>query len=77
MLELIDVLPSKINKVLGDGAYDTLDAHKKSLDNAIELVSLPRDNAVVDLKSIEPHILKRNEQVAKYTENGVIVKCCV
>jgi hypothetical protein len=69
--QLIDVLPNKINKVLGDGAYDTLDAHKKSLDNAIELVALPRDNAVVDLKSIEPHILKRNEQVDKYKENGI------
>jgi len=27
--QLIDALPDKINKVLGDGAYDTLDSHKK------------------------------------------------
>jgi hypothetical protein len=69
--QLIDVLPNRINKVLGDGAYDTLDAHKKSSDNGIELVALPRGNAVVDPKSTEPHILKRNEQVAKYKENGI------
>ena len=69
--QLIDVLPNKINKVLGDGAYDTLGAHKKSLDNGIELVALPRGNAVVDLKSVEPYILKRNEQVAKYKEKGI------
>tara|TARA_B110000503_G_scaffold87560_1_gene132973 strand:+ start:59 stop:1009 length:951 start_codon:yes stop_codon:yes gene_type:complete len=69
--QLLDVLPSKINKVLGDGAYDTLDAHKKSLDNGIELVALPRGNAVVDLKSTEPHILKRNEHVLMYKEKGI------
>ena len=69
--QLIDVLPNKINKVLGDGAYDTLDAHKKSLENKIALVALPRGNAVVDQKSIEPHILQRNEQVAKYKEEGI------
>jgi len=69
--QLIDVLPNKINKVLGDGAYDTLDAHKKSSENGIELVALPRGNAVVDQKSTEPHILKRNEQVTKYKESGI------
>jgi methyl coenzyme M reductase gamma subunit len=69
--QLIDTLPNKINKVLGDGAYDILDAHKKSSENGIELVALPRGNAVVDQKSTEPHILKRNEQVAKYKENGI------
>jgi hypothetical protein len=69
--QLIDVLPDKITKVLGDGAYDTLDAHKKSADNGIELVALPRGNAVVDQNSTESHILKRNEQVATYKESGV------
>ena len=69
--QLIDVLPNKINKVLGDGAYDTLEAHKKSLDNGIELVALPRNNAVVDLKSTEQHILKRNEHVLRYKEQGI------
>jgi hypothetical protein len=37
---IIDVLPNKINKVLGDGAYDTLEAHKTSLDYGIELVGI-------------------------------------
>ena len=69
--QLIDVLPNKINKVLGDGAYDTLEAHKKSLDNGIELVALPRNNAVVDLKSTEQHILKRNEHVLRYKEHCI------
>ena len=46
--QLIDVLPNKINKVLGDGAYDTLEAHKKSLDNGIELVALPRNNPLLN-----------------------------
>ena len=69
--QLVDVLPSKIDKVLGDGAYDTLDAHKKSLENGIELVALPRGNAVVDLKSTEPYILKRNEHVFRYKEKGL------
>jgi Transposase DDE domain len=69
--QLIDVLPDKITKVLGDGAYDTLDAHKKSADNGLELVALPRGNAVVDQNSTESHILKRNEQVATYKESGV------
>ena len=69
--QLIDELPNKINKVLGDGAYDTLEAHKKSLDNGIELVALPRSNAVVDLKSIEPHVLQRNKHISKYKEQGV------
>ena len=69
--QLMDVLPNKINKVLGDGAYDTLEAHKKSLDNGIELVALPRNNAVVDLKSTEQHILKRNEHVLRYKEQGI------
>ena len=69
--QLVDVLPDKINKVLGDGAYDTLNAHKKSLENGIELVALPRSNAVVDLKSTEPHILRRNEHVLMYTETGI------
>jgi transposase len=69
--QLIDALPSKINKVLGDGAYDTLEAHRKSLDNGIELVALPRDNAVINLKSEEPHILKRNEHISIYKEQGI------
>jgi hypothetical protein len=69
--QLIDTLPNKINKVLGDGAYDTLGAHKKSLDNEIELVALPRGNAVADLKSTKPHILRRNEHVLQYKEKGI------
>ena len=69
--QLIDTLPHKINKVLGDGAYDTLGAHKKSLDNGIELVALPRGNAVADLKSTKPHILRRNEHVLRYKEKGI------
>ncbi len=69
--QLIDALPDKINKVLGDGAYDTLDSHKKSLDNDIELVALPRGNSAIDLKSTEPHILKRNEHVLTYQEKGI------
>lgn len=69
--QLIDALPNKINKVLGDGAYDTLDSHKKSSENGIELVALPRGNAVIDQNSTEPYILKRNEQVAKYKEKGI------
>ncbi len=64
--QLIDGLPDKINKVLGDGAYDTLGAYKKSVDKGIELVALPRDNAVTDPKSKEPHVLKRNEHVSYY-----------
>jgi len=69
--QLIDALPDKINKVLGDGAYDTLDSHKKSLDNDIELVALPRGNSVVDIKSTERHILKRNEHVLTYQAKGI------
>ena len=69
--QLVDKLPDTINKVLGDGAYDTLETHKKSLNKGINLVALPRDNAVVDLKSKEPHILRRNEHVARYPEKGV------
>jgi hypothetical protein len=69
--QLIDVLPNKINKLLGDGAYDTLESHKKSLENGIELVALPRGNAVIDLKSTEQHISKRNEHVSKYKEKGI------
>jgi IS5 family transposase len=69
--QLVDKLPTRINKVLGDGAYDTLEAYKKSLDNGIDLVALPRDNAVVDLKSKELHVLRRNEHVAKYQEKGI------
>jgi hypothetical protein len=69
--QLIDTLPNKINKVLGDGAYDTLEAHKKSLDNGIELVALPRSNAVVDQESKLPHILKRNKHVSQYQEKEI------
>jgi transposase len=69
--QLIDTLPNKINKVLGDGAYDSLGTHKKSLDNEIELVALPRGNAVADLKSTEPHIIRRNEHVLQYKEKGI------
>lgn len=69
--QLIDVLPNKVNKILGDGAYDTSGAHKKSLDNGIELVALPRGNAVVDTESKLPHIQKRNEHISYYKENGI------
>ena len=69
--KLIDRLPDKINKVIGDGAYDTLGAYKKSLDNGIELLALPRDNGVIDPKSDKPHVLKRNEHVSYYKEKGV------
>jgi transposase len=69
--QLIDSLPNKINKVLGDGAYDTLEAHKKSLDKGIELVALPRGNAVVDRESKLPHILKRNKHVTQFQEKGI------
>jgi len=60
-----------LTKCLADGAYDTLEAHKKSMDNGINLVALPRGNAVVDLKSKELHILKRNEHVALYQKKGI------
>ena len=66
--KLIDRLPDKINKVIGDGAYDTLGAYKKSLDNGIELLALPRDNGVIDPKSDKLHVLKRNEHVSYYRD---------
>lgn len=69
--QLIEALPEYIDKVLGDGAYDTVDAYKKSGDNGINLVALPRDNAVVDTKSIDPHILRRNEHVERYQNKGI------
>jgi IS5 family transposase len=69
--QLIDALPDSIDKVLGDGAYDTVDAYKKSDENGIDLVALPRDNAVVDIKSTEPHILRRNEHVERYQNKGI------
>ena len=55
--QLVDVLPNKINKVLGDGAYDTLNAHKKSLENGIELVALPRYPEAILLLILNPQSL--------------------
>ncbi len=69
--QLIDALPKTVNKVLGDGAYDTLGAHEKSLDNGIDLVALPRDNAVIDGTSSEPHVLRRNEHIERYQNKGI------
>jgi hypothetical protein len=69
--QLLDKLPDTVDKLLGDGAYDTLEAHKKSLDNRINLVALPRNNGIVDLKSREPYILRRNEHLARYQEKGI------
>lgn len=69
--QLVDAAPDKIKKVLGDGAYDTLGAYKKSLDKGIELVALPRKNAIVDNDARDPHVIKRNEQVSYYKEEGI------
>ena len=69
--KLVDTLPEKTRKVLGDGAYDTLSAYKKTLDKGIELVALPRDNAAIDLKSTGEHVCKRNEHVKKYKMDGL------
>lgn len=69
--QLVDRVPDKINKALGDGAYDTLAAYKKSTDSDIELVALPRDNAVVDENAKDLHVIKRNEQVGYYKEKGI------
>jgi hypothetical protein len=69
--QLVDALPENITKVIGDGAYDTLDAYKKSLEHGIELVALPRSNAVVDPTSTEPHVLQRNKHVSYYKQRGI------
>ena len=69
--QLVDSAPATIDKVLGDGAYDTLASHKKSLDNGINLVALPRGNAVVNPESTEAHIIKRNEHVDRYKKKGI------
>lgn len=69
--QLITALPKNITKVIGDGAYDTLDSYKKSLEHGIDLVALPRSNAVVDPTSKLPHILQRNRSVEYYKQRGI------
>lgn len=69
--QLIDQLPDSIDKVLGDGAYGTIGAYKKSDDNGINLVALPKITDVVDFKLIEPHILQRNNNVAYFQDKGL------
>lgn len=69
--QLIDSLPNSGGKVLGDGAYDTLAAYKKSQEKGIDLVALPRDNGVADLASTEAHILRRNEHITRYQDKGI------
>lgn len=69
--QLIDALPNNITKVICDGAYDTLDAYKKSLEQGIDLVALPRSNAVMDSTSTELHVLQRNKHVSYYKQRGI------
>lgn len=69
--QLVDAVPDKIDKALGDGAYDTLAAYKKSTDSGIELVALPRGNAAVEQNAKDLHLIKRNEHVAYYKEKGI------
>lgn len=68
---LIDSLPSSLGKVMGDGAYDTLNAYKRASDDKFNLIVPPRDNAVINLKATEPHVLARNKQVEYYQQNGI------
>jgi IS5 family transposase len=69
--QLVDALPEQIDKALADGAYDTLQAYKKSMSKGIDLVALPRDNAVVDVKATEAHVLRRNEHIERYQNKGI------
>lgn len=69
--QLVDAVPDNITKVLGDGAYDTLATYKKSMDNGIELVTLPRDNAVVAQDAKDLHVIRRNKHVTYYKEKGI------
>jgi hypothetical protein len=55
-------VPDKNNKALGDDAYDTLAAYKKSINSDIELVALPRDNRVVEKNAKDLHVIKRKEK---------------
>jgi hypothetical protein len=69
--EIIDSLNGVPSKVLGDGAYDTIDAYKKSIEVGFQLVALPRENAVVNDTSTKPHIHARNQQVQYYQDKGM------
>ena len=68
---LIDSIPSQIDKVLGDGSYGTVGAYKKCTERNIKLVAKPKSSDVVNEKATDPHILKRNEQVAYFQEKGI------
>ena len=68
---LIDGLPTTPGTVMGDGAYDTFDAYKRASDDGFKLVVPPRDNAVINSKFTDPHILVRNSQVEYYQQHGI------
>lgn len=68
---LINNLPFTPGVVMGDGAYDTFNAYQQANDNGFKLVTPPRDNAVIQSDTKEPHIIARNEQVKYYKEKGI------
>jgi len=69
--QLVDTIPGQIDKALGDGAYGTVGAYKKSEERNIELVAKPKTSDSVDKKATEPHILERNKQIAYFQEKGL------
>ncbi len=69
--QLVDELPEQTNKILADGAYDTLQVYKKSLTKGIDLIALPRGNAAPEINSTEAHILRRNEHIERYRNKGL------
>lgn len=68
---LIDSIPGQIDKALADGAYGTIGAYKKSDERNMELIAKPKSSDAVNQTATEQHILKRNEQVAYFQENGI------
>jgi Transposase DDE domain len=68
---LINGLPHTPGTVMGDGAYDTFAAYERSLADGFNLVTPPRDNAVVHSNSKLAHVQLRNKHVAYFLEKGI------
>lgn len=68
---LIDSIPEQIDQAMGDGAYGTVGAYKKSAERNIKLIAKPKISDVINEKTTEPHLLERNEHVAYFQENGI------
>ena len=59
---LLNDSPDSIERVYGDGAYDTTDCYQSCLNNGIEPIIPPQKNAIYH-KNAPPHMDYRNDSV--------------